>query len=171
MQLSDFTDTDSSVLCTLSIPKRLLYSWYTQTAATAATMAKKSGKYVELLNARIKGGLVSIKSESSRVAERLMRQAHKLATRVVKARGRQRQQLLQQSYTIFMLEGEADTIEVIRKEAEEKMAALEMSHEREVADNKEEIETLLQKMIILTQESSYKPNHGRIYEDVSPRQA
>ncbi len=45
MQLSDFTELQASVLCTLSIPNRLLYHWYRQ-----AGSAPSSHTYARLLN-------------------------------------------------------------------------------------------------------------------------
>ncbi len=174
MQLSDFTDLQASVLCTLSIPNRLLYHWYRQAGSTSS-----SHTYVRLLNEKIKAGIVSIKDESTRIKKLLLMQSHKLAGKVAKAKGRGREQLLRQTYTMFVVEGEAESIRVVRKEGEEKVLILQNECElnkAEVARSKEEIGTLLEEMANLASQPqqvfcSGEPNRGRIYEDMSSRQA
>ncbi len=169
MHLSHFTDLQASVLCTLVIPNWLLYQWYREAGTARGSQA---ATYVQLLNAKIKGGIVSIK-DGRRVEARLVTQAHKLGGKVAKAKGRKREQLLQQTYTMYVLEGEADSFQMIRKEAEEKILVLQEECDlakATVVRSTEEIKRITKEMATL-QSTCPEPNQGRIYEDVSPRHA
>ncbi len=168
MHLSHFTDTQACVLCTLEIPNCLLYQWY-RTAGTT----RGSPTYVQLLNARIKGGIVHMK-DGKRIEARLVTQAHKLGGKVAKAKGRRREQLLQHTYTMYVLQGEADSFEIVRKEAEKKIEILQEECDLAkamVIRSKEEITRITKEMDTLSSACAVEPNHGRMYEDVSPRHA
>lgn len=167
MQLSHFTDTEASVLCTLQIPNCLLYQWYKE-----AGTGHGSPTYVQLLNTRIMGGIVNIK-DGRRIEERLVTQASRLGRNVTRAKGRRRQQLLQQTYTMYVYEGEADSFQMFREEVEKKILVLHDEYnlvKATYARSKEEIDEIMKEMAAMSSMFTVE-NHGRAYEDVSPRHA
>ncbi len=169
MKLSHFTDAEASVVCTLSIPNRLLYRW-----SQDAGSARGSNTYVGLLNEKVHGGAVRIKTDSPRIEKRLFDQAHKLAGKLAKAKGRRRDQLLQQDYTIFIFEGETESLQEIRAEVAKEVVTLQEEYElvkAEASRSKEETEALLEQMATLSCACEVRPNRGGIYENVSERQA
>ncbi len=148
----------------------------TQRPPLFAGSARGSNTYVGLLNEKVHGGAVRIKTDSPRIEKRLFDQAHKLAGKLAKAKGQRRDQLLQQDYAIFIFEGETDSLQEIWAEVAKEVVTLQEEYESvkaEASRSKEETEALLEQMATLSCACEVRPNRGestRMYQKGKPEE-
>lgn len=160
MKFTDFSNRKADVLFSLAIPNALLYHWHKNS---------DSKSFVELVNSKIVNGSVQLCDNQTEINKRLQVQTSKLAGKIQRVKGRKREALLNDVYHLFVMTGEANSVEKLQNQVTELEDQLE--------ENKREITQLLEDMAqeIVNNEDCLSNtcdfvNKGQQVHEVSPRQ-
>ena len=124
------SDNDNVVVCCLRVPNQLLQSWHADHMPT-------SPSYLELLNDAIRGGTITVDTNSQRLELQLQRRAGDVASKAAKTKPyRARQSFLAKYTTIDVYCGETvnaaqvmEELDVVSEDIEEWMKRCEGAEE------------------------------------------
>ena len=124
------SDNDNVVVCCLRVPNQLLQSWHADHMPT-------SPSYLELLNDAIRGGTITVDTNSQRLELQLQRRAGDVASKAAKTKPyRARQSFLAKYTTIDVYCGETVSAAQVMEELDVVSEDIEEWMKRDVKEQK-----------------------------------